>query len=251
VIVDDITPGPIIIGGKTWSISTDQQATHLYMKFVFEPNDFLDTVGPYGPITAWRRFTIVANVTPPPKLSSFRYGNLLATPWSSGALYTVNQFIAPTIDNGFLYQVVIGGISSGTEPTWPDTHQLQAWAPLTAYAVGESIVDSNGNIQQVTIIDPGSAVSGHSAPTWELLVDAQTIDFSGFSAITWVNRGVFDIALPRIGYVSDGNVLYISTDAVSDITVRRGTVFYTHNNVKIDRLLSANERQVIEVIMLA
>lgn len=44
-----------------------------------------------------------------------------AAPWSSGIVFSVDQFTKPTTANGFVYRCVVGGTTGSTEPTWPTT----------------------------------------------------------------------------------------------------------------------------------
>lgn len=41
--------------------------------------------------------------------------------WTLSTAYTLNQIVRPTSGNGFIYQAVVAGTSSGTQPTWPTT----------------------------------------------------------------------------------------------------------------------------------
>jgi hypothetical protein len=65
------------------------------------------------------------------------------------------------------------------------------WAASTAYAVGQSIIDSNGNIQTVTAIT-SSGDSGSTQPTWALPTAATPNPTTTDNQVTWTleNPGV-------------------------------------------------------------
>jgi hypothetical protein len=65
-----------------------------------------------------------------------------------------------------------------TDPVLPPV-----WQPNTAFAVGEFVVDSNGNIQQVQI----AGSSGGAPPAWNTNAGATT---PGDGNVTWVNNGL-------------------------------------------------------------
>lgn len=67
---------------------------------------------------------------------------------------------------------------------------LFAWSPSTAYQVGDTVLDANGNIQLVDVLAGGSSVSGLVAPTWSTAFGGVTIDNPGANQITWSNYGV-------------------------------------------------------------
>jgi 6-phosphogluconolactonase (cycloisomerase 2 family) len=63
-----------------------------------------------------------------------------------------------------------------------------AWAASTAFTVGQFIVDTNGNVQQVTT----AGTTGAAAPTWNTVDRATTID----GTVVWTNRSA---VLPPAG----------------------------------------------------
>jgi len=80
-----------------------------------------------------------------------------------------------------------------------------SWAASTAEAVGELIVDGNGNIQYCAI----AGFTGTSAPTWATSLNATTID----GTVTW-NLVAFHnapgplvahVAVPAFAYTGAGN----------------------------------------------
>ena len=47
-----------------------------------------------------------------------------ATPWTATATLSLGDIIAPTIPNGFVYEVTVAGTTGATEPTWLTTEGL-------------------------------------------------------------------------------------------------------------------------------
>src|SRR5271168_594182 len=63
------------------------------------------------------------------------------------------------------------------------------WQPLTVYAAGTRVVDSNGAFQQATV----GGTSGAVAPVWNINVGLTTVD----STVTWTLVGYFMRKLVR------------------------------------------------------
>lgn len=61
---------------------------------------------------------------------------------------------------------------------WPQ------WAPAQGYAMGNQILDFNGNIQQVTSVS-GTGLTGASVPNWNKNQTGTTVD----NQVTWTNEG--------------------------------------------------------------
>jgi hypothetical protein len=61
------------------------------------------------------------------------------------------------------------------------------WAASTAYTVGQTILDSNGNVEMVT----GAGMSGAAAPTWATTAGTTTSDPTPAvtGGVTWTNMG--------------------------------------------------------------
>ena len=64
---------------------------------------------------------------------------------------------------------------------------VTAWQPTTAYTVGQEIVDTRGNTQQVTT----AGTSGATAPAWSATTGGVT---NGGGTLRWTNRGLMAIA---------------------------------------------------------
>ncbi len=95
----------------------------------------------------------------------------------------------------------------------------KAWAINTAFALGDIVIDTNGNPQRVT----SAGTSGGSAPTWATVVSTTTTD----NSVTWtmiavtgqkVPLGAFAINLYDTGIPISFGVMYI---LCSDNLVRR------------------------------
>ena len=124
--------------------------------------------------------------------------NFLDNAWLAGQAYTRGQEV---LDTHFQIQVVAtAGTSGAATPAWKTTVNASttdgtvkwldqgplvaayaAWVHGTAYAVGNEIVDSNNNIQVVTV----AGTSGAGAPTWKTTVNTTTSDGS----VTWNEIG--------------------------------------------------------------
>ena len=63
----------------------------------------------------------------------------------------------------------------------PISGTLSAWAPNTAYALNQLIVDSNGNVEEVTT----AGTSGASVPTWVTTIGGVTSD----GTVSWTLQG--------------------------------------------------------------
>jgi len=69
------------------------------------------------------------------------------------------------------------------------------WQPLTAYTLGQEIVDSNFHVQMVIV----AGTSGASAPTWStslVFPGNETADGTVLNKVTWVNLGLTTAATP-------------------------------------------------------
>jgi hypothetical protein len=78
--------------------------------------------------------------------------------------------------------------TSGTLQTLLPTPEQ--WQAQTEYEIGNQIVDSNGNLQEVTAVsesgEDGSSESGATVPAWAASINATTAD----AALTWTNKRV-------------------------------------------------------------
>jgi phage tail sheath protein FI len=67
----------------------------------------------------------------------------------------------------------------GSAPMFAATGALQRWNGDTVYALGAQILDSNGNVQQVTVA--GTSISTDVEPAWATVVGTTTTD----GTVTW------------------------------------------------------------------
>lgn len=67
----------------------------------------------------------------------------------------------------------------GSAPMFAAAGALQRWNGDTVYTLGAQILDSNGNVQQVTVA--GTSVSSGVEPTWATTVGTTTTD----GTVTW------------------------------------------------------------------
>ena len=86
----------------------------------------------------------------------------------------------------FRVALQLGGSGSGTTAIVVDNvvDVTPIWLATTAYAVNNSIVDSNGNVQQCTT----AGTSGGSHPAWSTTVGGVTNDTG---ALRWTMRGPY------------------------------------------------------------
>jgi phage tail sheath protein FI len=61
----------------------------------------------------------------------------------------------------------------GSAPMFAATGALQRWNGDTVYALGAQILDSNGNVQQVTVA--GTSISTDVEPSWATTLEARPL----------------------------------------------------------------------------
>jgi len=112
--------------------------------------------------------------------------------WQSNTDFAAGEFIIDGNQNVQLVQT--GGTSGGPPPNWPTAfgktttdgtvvwieNGPSSWQPNAAFAAGQFVFDSNGNMQHVLT----AGVSGSSAPVWNG-VYLPTAD----GTVTWINNG--------------------------------------------------------------
>jgi hypothetical protein len=100
------------------------------------------------------------------------------------------------------------------------------WQPLTAYSLGQEIVDSHFQVQMVIT----AGTSGASTPGWSTSLAAppadETTDGTGLNKVTWVNLGVTTAATPA-GWVAThaytvGNFIEDTDSNIQVVTATRG-----------------------------
>ena len=130
--------------------------------------------------------------------------------WSPSHVFSVGNQIV--LANGNVFVVTVAGTSGAAPPVWPtvvgatvadgpDTlvwkliptgtgSLFPAWSSSQGFAVGAEILDSNGNLQRVTV----AGTSGTTPPAWSNTIGATTTD----GGVTWTlvspTRLVVDLA---------------------------------------------------------
>ena len=144
------------------------------------------------------------------------------SPWQASTSFAVGQEVLVLSSNTLYINVaIVAGTSGSTAPTWPNVVgaltldggvtwlnqglttlvALPNWAASHTYTAPTRILDSNGNVEIVTI--PG--VSGTpTAPTWSTTAGGLTVD----GTVTWINAGV----LPSAALASAGGTSGIIID---------------------------------------
>jgi hypothetical protein len=128
--------------------------------------------------------------------------NFVNTPWLPSHAYTIGQQV---LDTHFQVQTCRqAGTSRATTPPWsvvvgasttdntvrwvnqgPQAAAHGTWLPSHAYALANSIIDSNGNIQVVTTAGTSrTAALGH--PAWQTTINAITAD----ATVRWRDTGL-------------------------------------------------------------
>jgi hypothetical protein len=148
--------------------------------------------------------------------------NFKDTPWTASTLtvpstYALGQEV---VDTHFQIQVVTKAGTAGTSPpSWqtmagkttddgtvhwidqgvPSAVPLASWLATHAYAKGNKILDTNGNIELVT--STGTRTSGGTMPTFNPTPGLTTTD--GVGGLVWTNIGALStVAMPQAGGTS-------------------------------------------------
>jgi hypothetical protein len=192
--VSGTAPSPLYIGAldSTYENSADPPSGNLYVCG--------NTGGPpilyQVPITAGSFGTVNAG----PVLS-----NTFPTPCSP-----VTDILNPNVSGGatewMFASVQNGGASSGCSAAgcvfnFKDT----PWLPSTTYAVGQEVLDSNFQIQVVSV----AGTSGLTAPAWSTTVGNPTLD----STVVWLDQGVQSAFTPATWQTSH---LYAPNEKILD-----------------------------------
>lgn len=111
-------------------------------------------------------------------------------------------------NNSFLGDVRVRSLRPAANGTYTAfTGSAAAWAASTAYALGTTILDSNGNLQRVTSIS-GTGTSGSgSHPTWSSTTGVTTTDNPGANQVVWTCLG----SPSAYEYVNEPDVDYDSS----------------------------------------
>jgi len=103
------------------------------------------------------------------------------------------------------------------------------WKPLTVYAVGQEVLDSNLHIQ--VVVSPASGgESGVGPPSWTTAVGQITLDGTGASTVHWQNQGSISAITPASWLAShhfakgteildsNGNIELVTTSSAGSTT---------------------------------
>lgn len=131
--------------------------------------------------------------------------NFVDTPWQASTAYVVGQEILvlrSATNTLYINVVTVAGTSAATPPAiWPATAAalttnggvtwinqgatsvtLGSWAARHAYTKNTRIIDSNGDVEIVTV----AGTSAATTPIWRTVPGATTTD----AGVTWTNAGV-------------------------------------------------------------
>jgi hypothetical protein len=101
--------------------------------------------------------------------------------WTAPNSPTFSVIKETTNTGGTLWVCTTGGNSGSTSPWATTATNLIVWVSNTVYQVGQKIVDSNGNIQMVTVSTPPSKSGGGGHPAWATTIGNNTSD----NNLTW------------------------------------------------------------------
>ncbi len=147
---------------------------------------------------------------------------LTTTTWPTATPVSINKLIVDT--NGNVQAVTHAGTTGGSAPAWstvvgtgtndngvnwvnlgPNGAAVRTvpgvsglWSPVTTFDLNVNIVDTNGNVQQITT----AGTTGATAPAWSQTVGATTAD----NTAVWTNRGKPGNPRGAFAYSSDAGV---------------------------------------------
>ncbi len=155
----------------------------------------------------------------------------LNTKGSSTTGITQIEFIGPPNAGWFFDDIIFNDTTGAINPTFLGdvkvlgevanangtqnnfAQNAQAWVGATAQQIGDQLLDSNGNLQQVISVT-SDAKTGANAPTWATTVGVTTVD----NHVTW--RVVAVAPLLNFEFVNepvwDGDSSYLSDSTVTD-----------------------------------
>ena len=156
--------------------------------------------------------------------------NFVDTPWQPSTAYAKGQLVLVRRSNNTLWMdvAIVGGTTGASAPAWPNTvgavtpgdgtvtwlnqgapsvAPLAAWAKTHAYVVHNRIIDSNGNVEIVTV----AGTSGGGAPAWSTTAGGLTpLD----GTVTWINAGAWpNAAVPSAS--GAGGVIIDNSNALT------------------------------------
>lgn len=123
--------------------------------------------------------------------------------WVSGTTLSASQTTRriPTVPNGFVYEVSVGGTTGGSEPTWPTTvgatvtdgtvtwknqgYHSRRWAASTLYPSGYLVKATKANATNGWVWQSSGGTSGSTEPVWGLPSDVTYGTTISDGTITW------------------------------------------------------------------
>jgi hypothetical protein len=149
-------------------------------------------------------FSVRNNSTSTPCAAQGCALNFVDAPWQASTPYGVGQeiLVLRTLTNTLYVNVAtVAGTSAATQPPWPGTAgvftanggvtwlnqgaisvTLGSWKASTAYVKNARIIDSNGDVEIVSV----AGTSGGTTPAWRTIPGTTSTDGS----VTWINGGV-------------------------------------------------------------
>jgi hypothetical protein len=134
--------------------------------------------------------------------SGVTWNNLGRSAWQPNTGYSAGQAILDS--NAVIQLATIGGTSGANAPAWSEAANATTsdtsvvwlnngpltWQPSKEYEAGQIVLDSNGNLQLVTVPDGNGnpqpvgtlGSSGIVQPAWNTVPNGQTVD----GTVTWV-----------------------------------------------------------------
>ena len=145
--------------------------------------------------------------------------------WQPSTVYTVGQEVRD--GNGRVVVASVAGTTGSAPPVWPTVAGstvtdggvtwvtggfpsltgMSSWVAINAYTIPSRIVDTNGNVEAVTVAGASAAVP----PTWPPNAGATTND----GTVTWINAGVVSITALQATGGTSGIIMDNTVDSVT------------------------------------
>lgn len=149
-------------------------------------------------------------------LNSIKLGcpiNLTGVAQQGPALWFDDIYIDTSTFNGDVR--INGQVPGGNGSTQNFANNIASWAASTAMTVGQTIQDSNGNLQRVVAVTGDAKTGTPTAPTWATSTGVNTTD----NHVTWSCLGALSqYKLVNENTTPDGDYSYISSNNVGDIS---------------------------------
>jgi hypothetical protein len=133
--------------------------------------------------------TLIVALTQPSNGTATQAYSLYGAQLEVGGPATPTQITTDQPQGVYLWGIVAPTVA----PTIASTVVASTWQATHAYNLGDTVTDSNGNLQQVST----AGTSGGTAPTWSQTFGDLTPDGSG--SLVWIEAGQNSLS-PTIGY---------------------------------------------------